>query len=89
MALGAQRGDVFKLVVGQGVVLAVAGVVIGLGAAFAVTRLMSSLLFGVGSTDAWTFTGVAILLIFVAGVACYLPARRAMNVDPMVALRQE
>ena len=89
MALGAQRSDVFRLIVGQGVVLTVAGVVIGLGAAFGLTRVMSSLLFGIGSTDAWTFTGVAVLLIFVAGVACYLPARRAMNVDPMVALRQE
>jgi len=89
MALGAQRRDVFRLIVGQGVLLTVAGVVIGLGAAFGLTRLMSSLLFGVGSTDAATFTGVAALLMFVAGVACYVPARRAMNVDPIVALRQE
>ena len=89
MALGAQRRDVFSLIVGQGVLLTVAGVVIGLGAAFGLTRLMSSLLFGVGSTDAATFTGVAALLMFVAGVACYVPARRAMNVDPIVALRQE
>ncbi len=89
VALGAQRSDVFKLIVGQGVMLTIAGVVIGLGAAYGLTRLMSSLLFGVGSTDPWTFTGVAVLLLFVAAIACYLPARRAMNVDPMVALRHE
>jgi putative ABC transport system permease protein len=89
VALGAQRSDVFKLIVGQGVILAIAGVVIGLGAAYGLTRLMSSLLFGVGSTDPWTFTGVAVLLLFVAAMACYLPARRAMKVDPMTALRYE
>ena len=89
VALGAQRSDVFKLIVGQGVILAICGVVIGLGAAYGLTRLMSSLLFGVESTDPWTFSGVAVLLLCVAAVACYLPARRAMNVDPMVALRCE
>jgi putative ABC transport system permease protein len=89
VALGAQRGDVFTLIVGQGVMLTIAGVVIGLGAAYGLTRLMSSLLFGVGSTDPWTFTGVAVLLLCVAALACYLPARRAMQVDPMVALRYE
>lgn len=89
VALGAQRSDVFKLIVGQGVMLTIAGVVIGLGAAFGLTRLMSSLLFGVGSTDPWTFTGVAVLLLLVAATACYLPARRAMKVDPMVALRHD
>jgi putative ABC transport system permease protein len=87
--LGAQRSDVFKLIIGQGVTLTIAGVVVGLGGALALTRLMSSLLFGVGSTDPVTFAGVAFLLLCVAGVACYLPARRAMNVDPMVALRHE
>ena len=89
VALGAQRGHVFKLIVGQGVILAMCGVAIGLGAAYGLTRLMSSLLFGVESTDPWTFSGVAVLLLSVAAVACYLPARRAMNVDPMVALRCE
>jgi putative ABC transport system permease protein len=89
VALGAQRSHVFKLIVGQGVILAMCGVVIGLGAAYGLTRLMSSLLFGVESTDPWTFSGVAVLLLSVAAVACYLPARRAMNVDPMVALRCE
>jgi putative ABC transport system permease protein len=89
VALGAQRSDVFRLIVGQGVMLTIVGVAIGLGAAFGLTRLMSSLLFGVGSTDPWTFTAVAVLLLCVAAIACYLPARRAMKVDPMVALRYE
>jgi putative ABC transport system permease protein len=89
VALGAQRRDVFRLIVGRGLMLTIAGVAIGLGAAFGLTRLMSSLLFGVGSTDPWTFTGVALLLLLVAATACYLPARRAMNVDPMVALRHD
>jgi putative ABC transport system permease protein len=89
VALGAQRTDVLKLIVGQGVTLTIAGVVSGLVAAYGLTPLMSSLLFGVGSTDPWTFTGVAVLLLCVAAIACYLPARRAMNVDPRVALRQD
>jgi putative ABC transport system permease protein len=82
VALGAQRSDVFRLIIGQGVMLTIAGVVIGLGAAYGLTRLMSSLLFGVAPTDPWTFTGVAVLLVCVATLACYLPARRAMQVDP-------
>lgn len=89
MALGAQRHDVLRTILGQGMRLAGVGVVLGLGTALGLTRLMSSLLFGIGSTDPWTFTGVAILLLVVAAAACYLPARRAMNVDPMIALRQE
>ena len=89
MALGAQRRDVLRVILGQGMRLTSVGIAIGLGAALGLTRLMSSLLFGIGSTDPWTFTGVAVLLLGVAAAACYLPARRAMNVDPMVALRQE
>ena len=89
VALGAQRSDVFRLIVGRGALLAIAGIVIGLAAAFGLTRLMSGLLFGVGSTDPWTFIGVAVLLLCVAAAACYVPARRAMNVDPMVALRHD
>src|SRR5271157_542595 len=89
MALGAQPGDVMRMVIGQGLTLAAIGVVIGLVVSFGSTRLMSSLLFGVGASDPPTFAGVAILLALVALAACYLPARRAMRLDPMVALRHE
>jgi predicted permease len=89
IALGAQRGDVLRLVVGQGAMLAGIGIVIGIAAAFGLMRLMASLLYGVTPLDPLTFIGVAILLLAVALAACYIPARRAMRVDPMAALRYE
>jgi putative ABC transport system permease protein len=89
MALGAERKDVLKLVVGQGIALAAIGVGVGLVLALGLTRLMSSLLFGVGATDPITFAAVSVLLTGVALGACFVPARRAARVDPMVALRYE
>jgi len=89
MALGAQKRDVLRMVMGQGVRLAFAGVVIGVIAALALTRLLSSLLFSVSAIDPLIFICVPILLILVTLVACYIPAMRAMKVDPMVALRYE
>jgi putative ABC transport system permease protein len=89
VALGARRRDVLKLVVAQGMKLALIGAVIGLGAALALTRLMQSLLFEVSPTDPGTFAGLAALLSIVATLACYIPARRATKVDPMIALRCE
>ena len=89
VALGARPGNVLKMVLRQGVKMALAGVVIGFGGAFALTRLMTSLLFGVAARDPATFVAMAALLVLVALLACYLPARRAMRVDPMVALRYE
>jgi len=89
VALGARRRDVLKLVIRQGMAVALTGLSIGLAVALAVTRLMKSLLFGVTATDPATFAGVATLLAAVALLACYIPARRAAKVDPTVALRQE
>ncbi|HEU4509141.1 MAG TPA: ABC transporter permease [Pyrinomonadaceae bacterium] len=89
MALGARRFDVLKMVVRQGMVLTFVGVVLGLAGAFALTRVISSLLFGVTAKDPVTFGVVAALLMAVAFVACFIPARRATKVDPLVALRYE
>jgi predicted permease len=88
-ALGAQRQDVLRMVIKQGLVLVVFGLVAGVLAAFGATRFLQSLLFGVKPTDPWTFAAVCALLIFVGALACYIPARRATRVDPMVALRYE
>src|SRR2546425_3363769 len=89
IALGAQRRDVLRLVLGQGTRLTLLGLALGIAAALGITRLMTSLLFGTSPTDPLTFAGVAGLLVFVALLACFIPARRATRIDPIVALRYE
>jgi putative ABC transport system permease protein len=89
MALGAQPRDILRLVLGQGARLTILGVSIGVVAALVLTRFMASILFGVSASDPLMFAGVAILLTFIALAACYFPARRAMHIDPVVALRYE
>jgi predicted permease len=89
VALGAQKGDVLRLILGQGLAMALIGIVVGLAVAFALTRVLASLLYEVSTTDAATFAAVSMLLAGMTLLACYLPARRAMKVEPMIALRYE
>ena len=89
VALGAQAKDVLGLVVGQGMMMALIGVAIGIGGALGLTRFLSGFLYGVKTTDPLTFVSVALVLVAVALIASYIPARRAMKVDAMVALRYE
>jgi ABC-type antimicrobial peptide transport system permease subunit len=89
MALGAPSGSVLKMVLRQGIVLAIVGAVLGIGVALGLTRYLASMLYDVHANDPLTLLAVVVLLTLVALAACYIPARRAMRVDPMVALRYE
>ncbi|HKS41595.1 MAG TPA: FtsX-like permease family protein, partial [Blastocatellia bacterium] len=89
MALGAQASDIFKLAIKEGMMLVAIGVAVGMATAMIITRLLASFLYGISATDGITFASIPLILALVALVACYLPARRAMKVDPMVALRYE
>jgi putative ABC transport system permease protein len=89
ITLGAQRGNVLRMVIGEGMKLALIGVALGLIASFALTRTMKTLLFGISTTDPLTFLGITLLLVAVALFACWIPARRATKVAPLIALRYE
>jgi putative ABC transport system permease protein len=89
VAMGAQRHDVLRLILAQGGRLIVSGIALGIAAGLLITRLMAGLLYGISATDPLTFAAVALLLMAVALLACYVPARRAMGVDPLIALRYE
>jgi putative ABC transport system permease protein len=89
LALGAQVSDVLKMILRQGMLVVGIGLIIGLAAAFALMRLIRSLLFGVGENDPLTFVVITVVLLLVALLACYIPARRAAKLDPLIALRSE
>jgi ABC-type antimicrobial peptide transport system permease subunit len=89
MALGARPGNVYRMVIEQGMRLALTGVMVGLASAFVVSRVLTSLLFGISGADSLVYAGVSLMMVLVALAACYLPARRAARVDPMIALRNE